>query len=139
DAATQYRSVPLIEAACRLTPLTPMRAQCFETLTNAATGAEHLSGCRRPLSRQRILDPEFERIHTELFSQLIEKLVLREGGLRHTEAADRAGRNEIGVDGARQRPVMRHVVGTRGMDGHAVRPRRAPGGIWPGVSIGGGA
>ena len=41
------------------------------------------------------------------------------------------------VDRARQRPIMGHAIGARGVHRHAVGDRRSPGGVGAGVEIGG--
>ena len=84
---------------------------------------------------QGVANAEFERIDADLFGQHVEHLFLGDHRLRHAEAAEGAGGHAIGEHRPAQRAVMRHDIGTRGMDRHAVGDRRSPGGIGAGVEV----
>ena len=62
-------------------------------------------------------------------------MLLRERSLRHAEAPERPGRDEMRVHRPRQRPVMRHVIGAGGVDRHPVGDGRPPGRVGAGVEV----
>ena len=86
---------------------------------------------------QRIEDAELERVEAERSREFVVELLLRERALRHAEAAEGAGGNEMGVHRARDGAIVRHAIGAGGVHRHAIGDGRAPGGIGAGVEIGG--
>src|SRR5260370_833521 len=75
-----------------------------------------------------VVDPEFD-------GEIVIELFLRDCHLRHAEATKCAGRNNVGVDGPRQRPVVRDRIRSGSMHRNARRNRRSPGRISAGVEI----
>lgn len=114
-----------------------MRAQRFQTSADADAGAQHLASHGRLVGKKRVVDAELKPIDSELVRKFVIELFDGDSRLRHAEAAECAGRHVMGVHGARERAVIRHVIGTRGVDGDAVCDRRPPRRVGPGIEVGG--
>src|SRR5688572_26657243 len=94
-----------------LEPL-PMRLQRLKTFAVAGGIGDDLSGHGRRVGAEGVEEAEVERIQAKLCRQIIHKLFLRDGGLRHAEAAKSASRNAVGENGARGCPVIWNDIGT---------------------------
>ena len=112
-----------------------MRLQRFEAGADADAAFELLPGHRLVAVAERILQPECETVHAELFGKLVIERLLADRCLRHAEAAEGAGDRPVGVDGAALGPVVRREIGPGRMHRHAVRHRRAEARIRPGVEV----
>ena len=115
----------------------PLRAQGFEAGANADAFSHDLPGDRGSLIVERVQDAKLQRIDSESDGEIVIELLLRDCHLRHAKSAKRAGRNNVGVDGTRQCPVVRNRIRPGSMHRNARRNRRPPRGIGAGIEIGG--
>ena len=67
--------------------------------------------------------------------QLVHHRLVGDGGLRHAEAAEGAGRRGVGEPGIAPGAHVGHAVGTHGVHRHAVGDGRPPRGIGAGVEV----
>ena len=91
------------------------------------SGADHLGGRQRavdPLAgrkrvarRERVQQPELDRVDPERRGELVHLRLAREAGLDGAEAAHRAARRVVRVDDRRLEPRVRHRVGAAGERG----------------------
>ena len=77
-----------------------MRPQRLEAGPDADAVAEHLARDGRLVGPERVEDAELEPVHAEPVGELVVELLHGDRGLRHAEAAEGAGRHEMGVHGA---------------------------------------
>ena len=95
-----------------------------------------MAGVRRIAGAQRIDTAELEAVDAGLLGEIIEQTFVRNGGLRHAEAAEGAGGRVVGENGAGAIADMRHAIGAGGVHGHPAGHRRAPGGVGASVEVG---
>ena len=115
----------------------PAGTQRFEAGANSHSFAEHLAGDGGSVIVQRIQDAEFQAVDGQPVGEIVVKLFLRDRGLRHAKTAESPGRHQMRVHRPGERAIVRHVVRPRGVDGNARRDRRSPGGVGPGIEVGG--
>ena len=137
DAAPQRPCGGGVERRGLRERVAPARPQGLEARLEAHAVGEHLAGHGGVARLQRVEDAELQPIEAELLGEFVEQLLLRERALRHAEAAEGAGGNEMRVHRAGDGAIMRHPIGAGGVHRHAVGDGRAPGGIGAGVEIGG--
>src|SRR5882724_2462829 len=92
--------------------LLPTGAQRLEASADADASADHLAGNGRAFLIQRIQPAEFKLVHADFLGERIVKLLLRDGALRNTKAAERPGGKQIGVNSASDGTEMWHFVGS---------------------------
>ena len=87
---------------------------------------------RRVAGAQRVEVAELEAVDAGFLGEIVDQRLVRDGRLRHAEAAEGAGRRVVGVDGARAVAHMRHAIRARrraparGPPPSAPRRRRRP-------------
>ena len=86
---------------------------------------------------ERVADAELQRIDAEANSEIVIELFLRDGHLGHTETAKRAGGDDVGMNGTRERSIVRNDVRPGSVNGYSSRDRWSPRGICAGVEVGG--
>ena len=96
---------------------------------------EHLAGRRRVAGAQRVAMAELQPVDAELVGQLVHHRLVGDGGLRHAEAAEGAGRRAVGEEGLAPGAHVGHGIRAHGMDRHAIGDGRPPGGIGAGVEV----
>ena len=114
----------------------PARLERLQAGNEPGTRFEHLAGRRGIAHAERVLEAKLQPVHAEPGGEVVHQCLVGDGGLRHAEAAKRAGRRSVGVDGPAPRRDSGHGIGAGGMDRHAACHGRPPGGI--GASIEGG-
>ncbi len=108
----------------------PARPQRVEARGQTGAGFEHLPGGRRVAGAQRIDVAELEPVDAGFLREIVEQRLVCDGGLRHAEAAEGAGRRVVGVDGARigcaraERDTAPQHAPARGRPPSAPRRRR---------------
>ena len=108
----------------------PARPQRVEARRQSGAGFEHLPGGRRVAGAQRVDMAELEAVEAGFLRQIVEQGLVRDGGLRHAEAAEGAGGRVVGVDGARivfahaERDTVPSHARARGPPPSAPRRRR---------------
>ena len=111
----------------------PARAQRIQACDQPHARLQHLAGRGAISGPQGVAAPEIERIETRGRRQLVHQRLVRDGGLRHPEAAKGAGRRGVREDRARFRPYVRHAVGAHAVHrdpaGHGRAPRRVGAGV----------
>ena len=80
-----------------------MRPQRLEAFGKAGRMRQHLAGRRRIAGAQGVAVAELQPIDAELVGQLVHQRLVRDGGLRHAEAAEGAGRRAVGEEAPRPR------------------------------------
>ncbi len=115
----------------------PARSQRLETGLEAEPVFHDLPRHGRLARLQRVEDAELEPIEAEPDREFIVKLLLRQRALRHAEAAEGAGRDEMGMHRSSNGAIVRHAIGAGGVHRHAIGDRRSPGRIGAGVEVGG--
>ena len=76
-----------------------------------------------------------QAVEAGFLGEVVHQAFVRDGRLRHAEAAEGAGGRVVGVNGARAVQHIGHAIGAGAVHGHAARHRRAPGGVGAGVEI----
>ncbi len=76
---------------------------------------------------------EFQRVDVQLRREIVEQHLLRHGGLRHAESAERTGRGIVGIDALGTGAVVGDAVRPAGVDRHPGRHGRPPARIGTGV------
>ena len=107
----------------------PARGQRLQAGGEAGARFQHLAGRRGVAGAERVLEAERQPVHAELRREVVHQRLVGDGGLRHAEAAKRARRRPVGVEGPAARGDVRHGVGARGVNRHAARHGRSPGGV----------
>ena len=79
--------------------------------------------------------PELQPVDAELVGQLVHHRLVRDGRLRHAEAAEGAGRRAVGEEGLAPGPHIGHGIGPHRMHRHAIGDGRPPGGIGAGIEV----
>src|SRR6202030_2521809 len=96
--------------------------------TYADTFGHHLPSGICTVIVQCVLDTEFQTVHSQFFGELVVKLLLRDGCLRHAKTAERSRWNQMSVHGACYRAVVCHLVRSGSMyrytAGYGRSPRR---------------
>ncbi len=95
-----------------------------------------MAGVRRVAGAQRVDAAELEAVDAGLFGEIVDQAFVRDGRLRHAEAAEGAGGRVVGENGAGAIAHMRHAIGAGGVHRHAAGHRRAPGGVGASVEVG---
>jgi hypothetical protein len=113
-----------------------MRSQGLEALGEAGAG-ERLAGRSRIAGTQRVAMAELQPVDAEPVGELVHQRLVGDGGLRHAEAAEGAGRRLVGVDRRAPGAHVGNGVGAHCMDRHAVGDGRSPRGIGAGVEVAG--
>ena len=114
----------------------PVRLQGIEALRQAGRVREHLARRRDIAVVQRIEAPDGPAVEPQPLGQIVHQRLVGDGGLRHAEAAEGAGRRVVGVDGARGNPRVGHLVGPHAVHRHAVGHRRPPRRVGAGIEVG---
>ena len=112
--------------------LRPGRLERLEAVGDA-DALEDLAGGGGVAVAERVHQAEGEAVDAGGVGEAVEEGLLGDRRLRHAEAAEGAGDRTVGVDGARPGDDVRDAVGAGGVDGHAVRHRRAPARVGAGV------
>src|SRR5277367_2445469 len=113
----------------------PLRTQSLKAGPNAHAFSHDLPRDRGSLIVERVQDTKFQRINSQPDREVIVELLLRDSHLRHTKAAKRACRNNIGVDSARESAIVRNRVRPGSMHRNASRNRWPPRGISTSIEI----
>ena len=96
---------------------------------------QHLPGGRRIARLQGVAQADLEPVDLEQAGQFVHHCLVRDGALRHAEAAERARRMAMGEETATARAHVRHGIGPRRMDRHPGRHGRAPARVGTGVEV----
>ena len=88
----------------------PPRTQRFEARANSHALAENLSSHCRSVVIQRVQNAELQTIDADSIREIIIELFLRDRGLRHAESAKRTRGNDVRMNGARQRAIVRNPI-----------------------------
>ena len=102
----------------------------------AGAGLQHLAGRGGVAGAERVLEAELQPVHAEPVREVVHQRFVGDGGLRHAEAAESTGGWPVGVKGPAPRGDVRHGVRARGVNRHAARHRRSPGGVGAGIESG---
>ena len=89
----------------------PGRAQRLQAGADADALREHLAADSRYVVLQRVQDAKLQRIDPQPVGQLVKQRFLRNRGLRHAKAAERAGGRAMAVDALRLGPVIGNAIG----------------------------
>jgi hypothetical protein len=125
-----------IERSDLVLSLAPVRLQRFQALGEAGGMGQRLAGRRGVADTQRIAQAELQAIDAERVGQLVHHRLMGDGGLRHAETAESAGRRGVGEPGIAPGAHVGHTVGTHGVHRHAVGDGWPPRGIGAGVEVG---
>ncbi len=79
-----------------------MRSQRLEALREPGGMGERLAGRRRVAGAQGVAMTELQPVDAEHVCELIHHRLVGDGGLRHAEAAEGAGRRSVGEVGLAQ-------------------------------------
>src|SRR6266404_3525439 len=115
DAASQMTVGVCVERNCGLAAFLPSGAQRFQAGSYTYTLAHHLPSGICTVIVQCVLDAEFQTVYSQFFGELIVKLLLRDGRLRHAKSAERPRWNQMSVHGACHRAVVWHFVRSASM------------------------
>ena len=133
------RRVRGVEGIGLLAKRAPARAQRIQARDEPHARLEHLPRRGPVAGTQRVAAPELERVCTQGDRELVDQGLVRDGGLRHPEAAEGAGRRRVREDGARVRTHVRHPVRTHAVHrdpaGHGVTPRSVRAGVEVAVEL----
>ena len=99
-----------VEIYCLFARGLPSRTQGLKAGTNADSFSQHLAGNGGKIVGERIQNAKLKTIHRDAVGKFVVELFLGDCHLRYTETSKGTRGHEMGMDGARQRAIVRNEV-----------------------------